>query len=146
MSVKIVYTPAGGSDQTLTFKRGPVDFTPHWDGRVHDNLSTDGSVRERVVENLDILVSWSMPNMVLSDDLSAWASFEAFALAGGSFQLWPSDASTDYYNCVAEDTQWKPARNAPGKYGAPVVVRILNDARCPSGPDVVLRRFYGVTS
>ncbi len=65
MSVQIQYTPAGGSLTTLTFLRGPVDFTPYWDARVHDNLSTDGSARERVVENPDILISFSMPNMIL---------------------------------------------------------------------------------
>jgi hypothetical protein len=144
MAVKIVYNPGSGN-VTLTFKRGPVDFKPYWDGRVHDNLGTSGAVRERVVENLDILVSWSMPNMILTDDVSGWASFQAFALAGGSFQLWPSDALTDYYNCVLEDSKWQPAWNAPGKYGAVVTARILQDGQAPSGPDIVLRRFYGVT-
>jgi hypothetical protein len=144
LSVQIVYNPGSG-DVTLTFVRGPVDFNPYWDGRVHNNLSVSGLVRERVVENLDILISWSMPNMILTVDLSAWASFESFALGGGTFQLYPCSTLSDYYNCVAEDAKWTPKRNAPAKYGAQVVVRILNDGQCPTGPDIVLRRFYGVT-
>jgi hypothetical protein len=148
MSVQIIYN-AGSGNVTLTFKRGPLNFKPYWDGRVHDNLATSGAARERVVENLDILISFEMPNMVLSDDLSAWASFEAWALAGGQFTLYPCVTPpvtlTDYYNCLLEDVKWMPARNAPAKYGATVLIRILQDSQCPSGPDIVLRRFYGVS-
>jgi hypothetical protein len=42
MSVQIQYTPAGGPLTTLTFKRGPVNFKPYFDGRVHDNLGWKG--------------------------------------------------------------------------------------------------------
>jgi hypothetical protein len=144
VSPQIIYNPGTGN-VTLTFKRGPLNFKPYWDGRVHDNLATSGAARERVVENLDILISFEVPHMVLTDDLSAWASFEAWALAGGQFQFYPCSTLTDYYDCVAEDSKWTPARNAPAKYGAPVVFRILQDSQCPSGPDIVLRRFYGIT-
>lgn len=149
MSVQIQYTPAGGSLTTLTFLRGPVDFTPYWDARVHDNLSTDGSARERVVENPDILISFSMPNMILSADIASWASFMAFAIAGGQFQFFPCAANpalTDNYACVLEDKDWKPKRNAPAKYGAQIVIRVLQVAGAPSDPGEVLRRFYGISS
>ena len=147
MAVQIVYNPGSGN-ATITFKRGPVNFKPYWDGRVHDNLSTSGKVRERVVENLDILISFEMPNLVLFDDLAAWAGFEAFGLAGGTFQFYPCGVNptlTDNYNCVLEDAKFAPARNAPAKYGASVVIRILQDAQAPATPEIVLRRFYGVT-
>jgi len=146
MAVKIVYNPGSGN-VTLTFKRGPLNFTPYFEARVNDNLSTSGKVRERVMESLvpDILISFEMPHMVLLDDLAAWAAFFAFALAGGQFVLYPSDALTDTYNCVLEDKSWKPGRNAPYKYGAPVVIRILSDGSAPATPEIVLRRFYGVT-
>ena len=38
MSVKIVYHPLA-VDVTLTFVRGPVNFKPYFDGRLHDNLA-----------------------------------------------------------------------------------------------------------
>jgi hypothetical protein len=123
-----------------------LNFRPYWDGRVHDNLATSGAARERVVEALDVLISFEMPHLVVDDDMAAWALFEAFALAGGTFKFYPSDGLGDYYNCVAEDAKWEPARNAPKKYGVVVVVRILADGQAPSGPDVVLRRFYGIAT
>lgn len=144
MTPQIVYNPGSGN-VTLTFAYPPVNFCPYWDGRVHDNLATSGIARERVVENLDILISMEMPHMILQNDLSAWASFTAFALAGGTFQFYPCSTLGDNYNCVAEDKGWKPQRNAPKKYGAKLLLRILQDSQCPSGPDIVLRRFYGVT-
>jgi hypothetical protein len=130
---------------TLALLRGPLNFMPYFEGRVNDNLSTNGQVRERVVENLDILIAWEMPHMVMGTDLTAWDAFEQFALAGGTFQFWPYVGFTDQYNCVAEDKGWKPQRNAPQKYGAKVLLRILQDGQAPSGPNVVLRRFYGLT-
>jgi hypothetical protein len=144
MASKIIYTPVA-TPITLTIKRGPLNFTPYFEGRVHDNLGTSGAARERVTEHLDILIEWQMPHMVIGDDIEAWASFEAWALVGGGFQFYPSTALGDYYNCVAEDSGWKPQRNGPAKYGATVRIRILNDAQAPADPSVVLRRFYGLT-
>lgn len=144
MSVKIVYTPDGGEETTLTFARGPVDFTPFVQGRVNDNLSTSGAVRERVTAAVDILISWQMPHMVLAGDIEQWGAFMAFALPGGQFRFYPCDSLTDYYNCVLEDQGWRPKRNAPRKYGSTVVVRVLNDSQTPADPSVVLRRFYGI--
>jgi len=143
---KLTYTPSGGALTTVQFVRGPVNFMPYWDGRVHDNLSTSGLVRERVVENLDILMSFEMPHMIADQDMPGWAPFLAFALAGGTFQFFPNAALTDNYNCVIEDPKWSPKWNAPKKYSSAIVFRILNDSQCPSDPGVVLRRFYGVTT
>jgi hypothetical protein len=87
-----------------------------------------------------------MPHLVVGDDIEGWALFEAWALDGGQFCLFPCDSLTDYYNCVLEDTEWKPEWNAPKKYGAPVVIRILNDGQAPASPAVVLRRFHGLAN
>jgi hypothetical protein len=142
---QIIYTPASTAIY-LNFALPPVNFMPYFDARVHDNLSTDGSVRERVVENPDILISFEMPYMKVAVDLQAWAQFYAYALLGGGFAFCPNTGLPDQYNCVLEDTAWKPARKAPAMYGAPVVIRILQDSVCPADPSVVLRRFYGIST
>jgi hypothetical protein len=87
-----------------------------------------------------------MLHMVVGDDIEAWGLFEAYALAGGTFKLYPCDTLSDYYNCVAEDTGWNPQRNGPKKYGAAVRVRVLADSQAPASPDIVLRRFYGISN
>jgi hypothetical protein len=144
MSCQIVYNPGSGN-VTLTFLRGPVNFSPYFDTRANDNLSTNGQVRERVLENNDILIEFEMPHMLLQGDMTAWDAFQQWALAGGQFQFYPYVGFSDYYNCVAEDKGWKPERNAPQKYGVKVLFRILQDSQAPSGPNVILRRFYGIT-
>jgi hypothetical protein len=143
MAAKIVYHPAA-VDVTLTFVRGPVNFRPYWEMRGNDNLSSSGENRERVVEAKDILISFEMPHLVLNDDLELWGAFASFALDGGQFKFFPNTGMPDYYNCVSDDTQWGPTRNAPRKYGQSVKFRVLNDAQAPSGPHVILRRFYGI--
>ena len=142
MSPQIVYHSAT-VDVTLAFVRGPLNFCCYWEGRVHDNLSTSGAARERVVENLDLMIEFDMPHMLLMTDLVSWESFMAWALAGGGFKFYPCSTLTDYYNCVLEDPGFKPGWNAPQKYGAKVKIRILVDGQTPVGPDIVLRRFYG---
>ena len=144
MSCQIVYNPGSGN-VSLTFLRGPVNFNPYFDTRRFDNLSTNGQARETVMENNDILIEFEMPYMQLQSDMTAWDAFEQFALAGGQFQFYPYVGFSDYYDCVAEDKGWKPQRKAPQVYGTKVVFRILNDSQCPSGPNVILRRFYGIT-
>jgi len=142
---KIVYTPDGGAETTLAFGiRGPQAFEPYFEGRVHDNLATSGAVRERVTEAIDILIPFNMGHLIASDDLPSWGAFMGFALAGGQFQFFPNLNLPDYYNCVIEDTDWKPKWTAPRKYAASFVLRVLNDDRRPSGPDEILRRFYGI--
>lgn len=145
MTPKIVYTPVATAI-TLTFVNGPVDFSAYWEPRVHDNLSTSGAVRERVVENMDILISCPMPNMVVDSDMPGWASFLSFAIAGGGFKFYPCSTLTDYYNCVIEGTKWAPKWKGPKRYAETVVFRVLQDGQCPADPGVVMRRFYGLTT
>lgn len=141
----MIYNPGSGN-VTLAFLRGPQNFKPYFNGRVHDNLATSGQYRERVVENLDILVSFEMQHHIIDGDLPGWAAFLAFALAGGQFTFYPNAALTDNYNCVLEDANWEPKVNAPRKYAASFVFRVLQDSNAPPDPGQILRRFYGVTS
>ena len=141
---QIVYNPGSGNI-TLPFLRGPQSFKPHFNGRVHDNLSTSGKYRERVVENLDILISFDMQHQVADGDMPNWAAFLIFALGGGQFQFYPNAGLPDNYDCVLEDANWEPKVNAPKKYASSFLLRVLQDGAAPADPGVVLRRFYGVT-
>jgi hypothetical protein len=143
---QIVYTPSGGSATTITFTRGPQNLKPYFNGRVHDNLSTSGKSRERVVENLDILIAFEMQHQVADGDMPGWAAFLAFALAGGTFSFYPNQGLPDNYNCVLENANWEPKWNAPKKYASTYTFRVLQDSQAPSDPGVILRRLYGVTT
>jgi hypothetical protein len=142
---QIIYNPGSGN-VTLAFKRGPQNFLPAWSPRVHDNLSTSGAARERVVENLDILINFDMQHILVSDDMGGWESFLAFALAGGQFNFYPNAATTDYYHCVDESAKSELKYTGPGKYSKSFTFRIINDSQAPSDPGVILRRFYGITT
>jgi hypothetical protein len=139
---KITYV--SGGTQTLTFVRGPQNFACDWTPRVHDNLSTSGAARERVVEGMDLIISFGMANHIVQDDLPGWELFMAFALAGGSFKFFPDSTNAEYYNCCEESGEWNLRLNAPKKYGASYKFRILKDAQTPAGPSTVMRRFYGL--
>ena len=46
---QIIYNPGSGP-VTLPFVRGPQNFMPYYEGRLHDNLGTSqGTVRERLL-------------------------------------------------------------------------------------------------
>jgi hypothetical protein len=138
--------PSGGGTLALTFTRGPQNFLPQWAPRVHDNLSTSGAARERVVENLDILISFEMQHHIIDDDMPNWQAFIAFALAGGEFKFYPCSSLGDYYNCVEESAKCEMKYTAPKKYSSSYVFRIINDSQAPSDPGKVLRRFYGIAT
>lgn len=145
MASAIVYNPGSG-DVTLTFKRGPLDFRAGWEGVVHDNPPSSGAEFERVTENRTLMISFQMPHMVVADDLESWESLMSFALTGAAFKFYPT-ASIDYwFNCQLVDQGWSPARTARKKYGAPVKLRVVEDAHTPTGPVAILRRFYGLSS
>ena len=145
---QITYTPVS-TLLTLSFQRGPQDFRCLYSGRVHDNLSTAG-YRERVVEALDVLITFSMGNMSEWDqtDLSAWYTFMDYALGGGQFNFYPNIViATEYYHCVADNTDFEPVRKGPGFYSTKFNFRIVPDTQAPAGgPGQVMRRFYGVTT
>ncbi len=145
---KIVYTPSGGSPTTLQFKRGPQNFQCVYDARANDNLSTSG-LRERVFEFADMLITFSMQNMLIADstDYPAWAAFMKSALPGITFAFYPNTSSgfvSDYCNCVLDDKAWKPVRQGPGRYAADFNFRVVPDIYMPSDPSVVMEWFYGI--
>lgn len=144
MALPVVqYTVALGDTRTVAFKRGPSDFRCYRDARVHDNLASSGAVRERVVEAVDVLITFTMPHLVLGDDLEAWGAFADWWIAGKRFQFSPNSALSDYCTCVAEDTAWQPIRTGPRKFSASVRWRMVADLLTP---EVVLKRFNGVAA
>jgi hypothetical protein len=82
--------------------------------------------------------------MVIDDDMPAWMTFMAFALAGASFKFFPNSAMTDFYNCVEDLGEWVPKYTAPKKYASSFRFRVLVDSQTPSDPGVILKRFYGI--
>lgn len=145
---KIMYST--GPEVTLAFARGPQGFRAGSVTRKHDNLATSG-VRERVVEKTDILIGFTMPMMLVSDDLPTWATFMAWAAGGSTFKFYPNQAlATTYFTCElesAEDAEtWEPARVGPGVYSADFLFRIVPDAYAPADVGVVLKRFYGIAT
>lgn len=129
---KVVYNPGSGN-VTLTFVRGPRQFTCYYSARVHDNLAT-GGLRERVVEAKDILIEFEMPALRLTDDFDDWASFMDHALAGNQFTFYPDASLATYYHCVSDDTEFKYSRVAPGQYAAEFQWRVVPDADAPDDP------------
>lgn len=141
---KIIYD-AGAGAVTLQFVRGPAGVDAGWAPVVHDNVSSDASARERVVENKAILISFTMPALIVSDDLTAWMAFFNWAIGGGAFKFYPNAAMTgDWYNCVDEMGTWSARRRAPGVYSADFKFRVLMDGQAPANPGVVLQRLMGV--
>jgi hypothetical protein len=141
---KIIYTPVS-TPITLQFVRGPQQFGCYYSLRAHDNLST-GGLRERVVEASDMLIAFSMLALRMGDDMDDWASFMAHALAGGQFDFYPNAAlASSYCHCVSDDTEFQPARNAPGQYAASFKWRIVPDSQAPANPGVVMGWFYGIS-
>ena len=143
MSLPKITYDAGAGLVTLTFKRGPLNFGAEWVAdRVHDNVSSSGAVRERVVEALDIVISFEMPALLVGDDLPAWRAFMGWAAMGGGFKFYPSAAGVDYYNCVEDTGTWSFKRVARGVMSSTFKFRVLNDAQAPADPGSVMEKFY----
>lgn len=139
---KIIYD-AGAGAVTLTFARGPQGFRCTSKATVHDNQATSG-IRERVMERVELVLSFTMGHLRVDDDLDDWSTFMAWALVGESFQFFPDSAQATYYNVVSADEGFDPARVAPGVYSASFVWLIVPDvvsAAATTGS--VMRQFYG---
>ena len=119
---KIVYNPGGG-EVTLTFLR-PARMLPgyHREAVRHDNVSTAG-VRESVLERVDEFLTFEMPYVSTGADLTAWAAFMNYALAGGQFQFYPDASQVDYTLYWLEDTTWLAAYKAAGEFSFAVKFR-----------------------
>jgi hypothetical protein len=113
---KIVYTPAGGTEQTLNFSSPPRQQPGYLKTAIrHDNLSTAG-VRESVLERIDAFLEFTMDYLQAGTDLANWTAFLDYALTGGPFAFYPDASLTGFTNCLLENTDAQIAYKAPGLY------------------------------
>ena len=113
---KIVYTPAAGSEQTLSFSSPPRQQPGYLKTAIrHDNISTAG-VRESVLERIDAFLEFTMDYIQAGSDLADWSAFLDYALTGGPFAFYPDASQTGYINCLLENTDAQIAYKAPGLY------------------------------
>lgn len=129
----------------LPFARGPVDFMCAHEGRVHDNVAA-GGLRERVIEHLDMIVTFTLPAMLVGSDFESWGDFAAFALAGGQFVFAPNQAVDYWFRCVSEDRVWAPQRVGLRRYSAAFRWRVVEDEVVPDKPSDVMRAFWGIVT
>jgi hypothetical protein len=113
---KIVYTPAGGTEQTLNFSSPPRQQPGYLKTAIrHDNISTAG-VRESVLERIDAFLEFTMDYLQAGTDLANWTAFLDYALTGGPFAFYPDASLTGFTNCMLENTDAQIAYKAPGLY------------------------------
>ena len=120
---KIVYTPAGGTEQTLSFTSAPRQQPGYAKSAVrHDNISTAG-IRESVLERIDAFLEFSVDYIQAGNDLENWSNFLDFALTGAPFAYYPDASQTGFINCLLEDTSDTVAYVSPGVYSVKVKFR-----------------------
>lgn len=120
---KIVYTPAGGTEQTLNFTSAPRQQPGYSKNAVrHDNISTAG-VRESVLERIDTFLEFGVDYIRAGNDLAAWSAFFDFALTGAPFAYYPDASQSAFTNCLLEDTGENVVYEAPGVYSVKVKFR-----------------------
>ena len=113
---KIVYTPAGGTEQTLNFS-SPITRQPGiWKSAVrHDNVASSG-VRESVLERVDQYLEINLDWIRAGTDLANWQAFLDHALTGAAFSFYSDAAVPSLVNCVLEDTEARIEFKATGVY------------------------------
>jgi hypothetical protein len=113
---KIVYTPAGGTEQTLNFS-SPITRQPGiWKSAVrHDNVASSG-VRESVLERVDQYLEINLDWIRAGTDLANWQAFLDHALTGAAFSFYSDAAVPSFVNCVLEDTEARIEFKATGVY------------------------------
>jgi hypothetical protein len=120
---KIVYTPAGGTEQTLNFTSAPRQQPGYSKNAVrHDNISTAG-VRESVLERIDTFLELNVDYIQAGNGLADWSAFLDFALTGAPFAYYPDASQPAFTNCLLEDTGETVAYVAPGIYSVKVKFR-----------------------
>ncbi|HXH49725.1 MAG TPA: hypothetical protein VNM47_10285 [Terriglobia bacterium] len=120
---KIVYTPTGGTEQTLNFTSAPRQQPGYSKSAVrHDNISTAG-VRESVLERIDTFLEINLGYIPAGNDLADWSAFLDFALTGAPFAYYPDASQPAFINCLLEDTGENVAYVAPGVYSVKVKFR-----------------------
>jgi hypothetical protein len=120
---KIVYTPAGGAEQTLSFTHPPSQQPGYRKTAVrHDNLSTAG-VRESVLERFDEFRELTLDWIQTGVDLANWQSFLDYALTGAVFAYYPDAAQPGFINYVVEDAEAGIEYKTPGTYALKLKLR-----------------------
>lgn len=113
---KILYTPAGGSEQTLNFVSPPSQQPGYLKAALrHDNISTAGiqeSVLERIDRQFEIHLEWIRTGA----DLQNWGAFLDHALTGAPFAYYPDASQSAYVNGVLVETETRIDNKAPGIY------------------------------
>ncbi len=120
---QIVYTPPGGTQQTLSFSSPPQQQPGFLKTAVrHDNVSTSG-VRESVLERTDDFLEISMEWIHAGADLANWNAFLDFALTGAPFTYYPDASVNAFTNYVLEDTEARVEYKGPGVYAIKLKLR-----------------------
>jgi hypothetical protein len=120
---KIVYTPAGGTEQILDFVCPPRQQPGYFKVAVrHDNVATDG-VRESVLERIDEFLEFSLEWIQAGTDLANWRAFLDHALTGAPFAYYPDATLPAFTNYVLEDTETRIEYKTPGRYTLTVKCR-----------------------
>lgn len=120
---KIVYTPAGGTEQTLAFGFPPRQEPACLKTAVrHDNVSTAG-VRESVLERTDEFLELSLEWIRAGTDLDNWRAFLDHALTGAPFAYYPDADQSAFASYVLEDTEVRIEYKAPGMYSLTLKLR-----------------------
>ena len=120
---KIVYTPEGGSEQTLNFALPPRDVPASQKVAVrHDNVSAAG-IRESVLERTDEFMEFSMDFIKSGTELANWQAFLDYALTGAGFAYYSNASVNAFANYLLEDTEVTASRKAPGAYSLTLKLR-----------------------
>src|SRR5437879_9075819 len=122
---QIIYTPAGGTQQTLSFASPPQQQPGYLKTAIrHDNVSTSG-VRESVLERIDQFAELNMEWIRSGDDLANWASFLDCVLTGAPFAYYPDAAVNSYTNYLLEDSNATLTYKGPGVYSLKLKLRVM---------------------
>jgi hypothetical protein len=120
---KIVYTPEGGTEQTLDFTSSPQQQPGYFKNAVrHDNISTAG-IRESILERIETFLELNVDYIQAGSDLENWSEFLDHALTGAPFAYYPDASQTGFINCLLEDTSATVAYVAPGIYSVKIKLR-----------------------
>jgi len=120
---KIIYTPTGGTEQTLTFAFPPRQVPGYQKTAVrHDNVSTAG-IRESVLERVDEFLEFTVDFIQSGADLASWQAFLDHALTGMAFAYFPDAAQPAFTNFTLEDTEAQIEYKAPGIYQLRLMMR-----------------------
>jgi len=119
---KIIYTPAGGAEQTLQF-HAPARFIPGYSRTAvrHDNIATAG-IRESVLERIDDLLEIAV-EFVFTADVAYWQGFFDHALTGAAFAYYPDAAVSSFTNYLFEDTDARLEYVSAGRYQVKLKMR-----------------------